>query len=347
MMERHSRPAGAKRRYCLSCCATAVLLTVCLAVPAVGATQDSKTQAQAQPQSQQRGDGAVRVSVHNVKYRFAENVSVQINNLSGAIVPIGNHEMPVFDDKESFKILVDSAEVAISPQDVANLLNQFVFARPGSQLSGVSVASAPNGHLKIKGRLKDKGGIPFEADGVLVATDDGKLRLHADKMKALKIPVGGLMDAFGLEIDNLIKSGKVAGLTADGNDLIFDLEQLLPAPRVEGKVTKVRVEPNTIVQTFTADAKNPPGGAPMPKMQGNYIAFRGNKVRSSKVTIEDCDIVVMDMDPADPLDVFLDRYKEQVAAGYTKATASFQVRVYIKDYGKLAAGKNAGAGNTR
>ena len=336
MIERHVRPVRAVRGYFSF--AIVVLGGACLVVAAIAATQDSKPQAS---KPQEKGDGAVRVAVHNVKYRFAENVSVQINNLTGAIVPVGNHEMPVVDDKESFKIRVDSAEVAISPQDVANLLNQFVFARPGSQLSGISVANAPNGHLKIKGRLKDKGDIPFEADGALVPTSDGKLRLHADKMKALKIPVKGLMEAFGIEVDDLIKSGKVPGITSDDNDLIFDLEQLLPAPHFDGKVTKVRVEPNTIVQTFAADAKNPQGSALMPKIAGNYITFQGNKIQFSKLTMENCDIVVMDMNPSDPLDVFLDHYKEQVAAGYTKATANFQLRVYLKDYGKLAAGKDA------
>ena len=78
------------------------------------------------------------------------------------------------------------------------------------------------------------------------------MRLHAEKVKALKIPVKGLMDAFGIEVDNLIKSGKVPGVMAEGNDLTFDLEQMLPAPHIEGKVTKVRVEPNTIVQTFVS-----------------------------------------------------------------------------------------------
>jgi hypothetical protein len=41
------------------------------------------------------------------------------------------------------------------------------------------------------------------------------------------------------------------------------------------------------------------------------------------------------MDPRDPLDFFLDRLKEQLAVGYTKITPNFQLRIYIKDYGKL------------
>ena len=303
------------------------------------AAQDSK----AQPGT----DGSVRASMRNVRYRFAENVSVQINHLSGAFVPVGDRQMLVFDDKESFKIRIDSAEIAISPHDLANLLNQFVFARPGSQLSGLSVSTTEKGHLKVKGRLKDKGNIPFETEGPLVPMADGRLRLHAETVRALKIPVKGLMDAFRIEIDNLIKSGKIPGVTAAENDLIFDLEQMLPAPHIEGKVTKVRVEPNTIVQTFIGDPKNSNDAKAMPKFPGNYMALQGNKVQFGKLMMEDCDVVLLDMNPADPLDLFLDRFKEQLAAGYTKISTSFQVRAYIQDYDKLAPSKNAASPATK
>jgi hypothetical protein len=313
------------------------LFIACFIAPAVVAGQDVKPQ----------GDGSVRAAMRNVKYRFADSVAVQINTLNGAFVPVGEHTMPVFDDKDSFKIRIDTAEIAISPHDLANLLNQFVFAKPGSQLSGITVSTMNNGHLKVKGRLKDKGGIPFETEGGLVPTPDGKLRLHAEKVKALKIPVKGLMDAFGIEIDKLIKSGRVPGVTAEENDLIFDLEQMLPAPKIEGKVTKVRVEPNTIVQTFVSDTSAPSDAKPMPKFQGNYLALQGNKVQFGKLTMEDTDIALLDMSPADPLDFFLEHYREQLAAGYTKISTSFQLRAYIKDYEKLAPGKNPATSPTK
>lgn len=335
-MERHTLPTGPNTKLNRSCriAATGLLtaLSAFFVVAKPAAVQDAKPP--------QHADESVRLSMRNVKYRFADNVSVQVNYLNGALVPVGDHEFPVIEDKESFKIRIDSAEIAISPQDLANLLNQFVFARPGSQLSGLSVSTTEKGHLKIKGRLKDKGDIPFETEGQLIAMADGRLLLHAEKMKALKIPLKGLMDAFGIEVDNLIKSGKVPGVMAEENDLTFDLEQMLPAPHIEGKVTKVRVEPNTIVQTFASDAKSASDAKPMAKYAGNYVAVQGNRVRAGKVTMEDCDVVLLDMTPADPLDFFLDHYKEQMAVGYLKASVNQQVRAYIKDYGKLAPGKN-------
>ncbi len=279
----------------------------------------------------EKPDAAVRTQMRNVNCHFSDKVSVRINYLNGALVPIGNNAFPATDDKNSFTIRIDTAQIAISPQDLANLLNSYVFARPGSPVSGISVATTPNGQLKVKGRLHDKGDLPFETQGVLNPTRDGRLRLHSDKVRALHVPVKGLMDAFGIEVADLIKSGKVPGLQAEENDLIVDLEQILPPPHIDGKVTAIRVETNSIIQTFgDADAK------PGPKPQsGSYMAFHGNRLRFGKLTMDDADIVLSDVNPAAPLDFFLDHYKDQLAAGYTKISPAFQIHAFLKDFDKL------------
>jgi hypothetical protein len=279
--------------------------------------------------AQEKANAAVLAQMHNVKYRFTDNIAVQINWLTGALVPVGNNELPIFDDKNSFKLRIDSGEIAISPADLANLLNSYVFARPNSPLSGISVAIV-NGRLKLKGKLHDKGDIPFETEGVLTPTPDGRLRLHSDKVKALHVPVKGLMDAFGIGVSDFIKSGKVPGVQSEENDLILDLEQILPPPHIEGKVTTVRVEGNSVIQTFGG------AGTAPPKLQNaNYMSYRGNRLRFGRLTLDDADMVLYDLDPADPLDFFLDHYKEQVAAGYSKITTNDQLRIYVKDFAKL------------
>jgi hypothetical protein len=49
----------------------------------------------------------------------------------------------------------------------------------------------------------------------------------------------------------------------------------------------------------------------------------------------DTDLILIDMDPKDPFDFYLDHYKQQLAAGYTKETLDFGLRVYMPDYNKL------------
>jgi hypothetical protein len=297
-------------------------LLLFLALPSDARAQEGATQA--------KPDAAVRAQMHNVKYRLSDDVAVQINSLNGALVPTSGNEFPVLDDKSSFRIHIDTAEIAIGPTDLANLLNSYVFARPNSPLSGISVAIV-NGRLQVKGKLRDKGDISFESEGVMIPTPDGKVRLHSEKIKALHVPVKGLMDAFGIGVDDMIKSGKVPGVQAEGNDLILDLEQMLPPPHIDGKVTSVRVQRNSIIQTFGGT-----GTTPAPKLQNaNYMAFRGNRLRCGKLTMDDADIVLYDLNPDDPMDFYLDHYKDQLAAGYTKITTSFQLRVFLKDFDKL------------
>ena len=285
----------------------------------------------AQPAAaQEKPDAAVRAQMRNVRYRFRDNIAVQINSLNGALVPTGDNQFPIFDDKNSFRIRIDAAEISISPTSLANLLNTYVFAGPNSPLARISV-SIVNGQLRVNGRLHDKGDIPFETQSVMSPTPDGRVRLHSDKIKALHLPVTGLMDSFGIAIADLIKSGRVPGVEAQENDLILDLEQILPAPHIDGKVTAVRIENNSIIQTFGGT-----GAAPSAKLQNaNYMSYRGNRLRFGRLTMDDADIVLYDMDPADPMDFFLDHYREQVAAGYTKISTNFQLRIFLKDFDKL------------
>ena len=318
----------------------AICLMACSWIPLIASAQANVPPDKNSPQEKrpapEKQDGVVRTQMHNVKYRFADNVSVQINTMDGALVPTGGNEFPVFDDKNSFKIRIDAAEIAMSPVDLANLLNQHVFARPNSPLSGIKVETT-QGQLKIKGRLRDRGDIPFETQGVLSATPDGRIRLHSERIKAIHVPVKGLMNAFGIDVSDLIKSGKVPGVQAEGDDMILDLGQILPAPHIDGKVTAVRVERNSIVQTFGDKSAKPAteSGAQKP-LSGNYMSYQGGKLRFGKLTMDDADVVIYDMNPADPLDFFLDHYKDQLASGYTKITTTFQLRVFVNDFDKIA-----------
>jgi len=51
-------------------------------------------------------------------------------------------------------------------------------------------------------------------------------------------------------------------------------------------------------------------------------------------------MVLIDMDAKDPFDFFLNHYKEQLAAGYSKNTLQDGLRVHMPDYGKLRVRRN-------
>jgi hypothetical protein len=288
-------------------------------------------------------DNAVQAQIRNVTFRFSDTVAIQIRSMDGELAPLGKNEFPNFDDKNSFNLRINSAEISIDPTNLANVMNTYVFARPDSPLSDLSI-TVVKGRLNVKGKLHNKGNISFESEGALVPTPDGKLRLHSDKVKAMHIPVKGLMDLLGIEFGGLVKEGKVPGVVSEGDDMIFDLEQMLPPPHIEGKVTSVRVEGDKIIQVFGgADAK------PVKNVRtGNYMAFKNNRIHFGKLMMNDTDLTLIDMDPADPFDFYLDHYKDQLAAGYVKVAPDGGLHAYLKDHNKMHPPKPpAGAANVK
>lgn len=274
----------------------------------------------------------VKVQMRNVSYHYSAATSVQIGRLEGKLVPTSPNSMPVFDEKNSFILHIDSAEIGISAASLASVLNSQVFSGKDSPLKDISI-TVDRGKLKVKGKLHSKGDVGFETEGTLSVTPEGKIRLHADKIRALHLPVKGLLDLLGIEISNLIKTDKLHGVRAEKDDLILDPEQILPPPHIQGQVTAVVLRGNEIVQIF-----GPANSAKRPLYSGNYMAYRGNRLRFGKLTMDDTDMVLIDMDPKDPFDFFLDHYKEQLVAGYTKETPAFGLRVYMRDFNKLHTG---------
>lgn len=273
---------------------------------------------------------AVQTVMRNVMYHFTDSVTVQILELNGALVPVGGENLPIFDDSRSFNLKISSAKINMTTDSLANVLNQYVFAASDAPLKGLTVTTEGNS-LKVKGKLHSKGDISFETVGTISATPEGQIRIHAEKVKAAHLPVKGLMDLLGLKIADLINTKKVRGIRSEENDLILDPEQILPPPHIKGRITAVRVQGNQIVQVFGNKPKTESTGA----IAGNYMAYRGAQLRFGKLTMTDTDMILIDMDPKDPFDFYLDHYRDQLAAGYTKITPEFGLRVFMRDFDKL------------
>ena len=280
---------------------------------------------------------AVQAAMKNVMYHYTDQVAVRIFHLQGELVPVNPESIVVFDDKNSFTLVLNSAEIAISCNALAQVLNQNVFNSADSPLKNLSIESRSN-QLIIKGKYHLKGDVPFETIGTLSADGNGKIRLHAELVKAAHLPVKGLLDLLGIDLAGLINTNKVHGVTVEKDDLIIDPEQILPSPHIRGKVTAVRVRGNDIVQVFGApQTSNFAAG-----QSGNYMAFRHSDLRFGKLTMHDADLIMIDMDPGDPFDFYLDHYQEQLVAGYTKSTREYGLRVYTRDYNKLARRHDSG-----
>jgi len=217
---------------------------------------------------------------------------------------------------------------------LSRVLNQRVFGASDAPLKQLAITAHGN-VLTVKGKLHSKGDLAFESEGSLSATDTGEIRIHTQKIKAAHLPVKAMMDLLGVKIANLISTEKVRGMRVDGDDLLIDVQQILPPPRIEGRVTSVRIEGPQLVQVFGTLPKDGGRARKIVGTHGNYMAYRGARLQFGKLTMSDADMILIDMDPKDPFDFFLDRYKDQLVAGYSKTTPENGLRVYMPDFNKL------------
>ena len=276
--------------------------------------------------------GPVQVQMQGVHFRIDSAIVLQIGYLRGELLPGEHKGPPLFDDNRSFVLGIDSARIAIGTADLARLLNQYTFAYKGSPLKSLTL-SVENDRLVQEGKLR---GMSFKVAGRLSITEKGEIRLHPEKVKALGIPVDGLMELFGLQLQRMVDLREARGVRLEKNDFILTPSQLLPPPRVRGTVASVELSDSSIVQVFRPrdGTKVQPLHPPREKGE-NYMFFRGGVLRFGKLTMNGADLEIVDADPGDPFDFFLDQYNKQLVAGFDKNTPDHGLIVTMPDFSDL------------
>jgi hypothetical protein len=287
---------------------------------------------------------AVELEMKNVDFRVQRDITFQIRKLRGRMKSTQQDRPVTFDDASSFKLDVDSAEMAITADGLSRLLNNYAFAYEGAPLKNITVTIAGN-RIKQKGTMHKGVDLPFELEGSLAPTPDGNIRLHADKIKSAHVPFKGLMHLFGEDLSKLVNVNEARGVRIEGDDIVLFPSRLTPPPHLEGRVTAVRLEGNKIVEVFGSSSAAAPLHPPLEA--ANYIYHRGGVLRFGKLTMTDSDLEIIDNDPSNPFDFFLADYNAQLVAGYSKNTPSHGLIVRMPDYGRLHAAASPSHASSR
>lgn len=289
-------------------------------------------------------DGPVEAELRNVDFHIHPGGVLQIRQLRGELVPTEKGVPPTFDNRNSFTVKIDSALIGITPANLADLLNGYVFAYRGVPLRNLKVTINGSG-LLLEGTLVKSVGIPFESEGQLSATADGLIRLHLSKIKSAHLPVKGLMDLLGIKMASLINLSQSRGARVEGDDIILDPERIVPPPHVQGKVTSVETVGEEIVLYFgpQGEKSSPKPLSPPRPHAPNYMYFRGGTLRFGKLTMTDADLEIIDLNPDDNFDFDLSEYNRQLVAGYSKTTPAYGLIVFMPDLSRLGQSHNDGA----
>ena len=282
--------------------------------------------------------------MRNVDFHVDDTIILHVRNLRGALLRTNSANPAFFDDKNSFNIRIDSGTISMSTESLASLMNNFVFAYPKAPLKDVSLSTEGN-QIKMKGTVHKVTDLPFEIVGDLSATPEGKIQLHPTSIKTGGIPVKGLMNLFGIELEELIKGTESRGVKIDDNDIIMDPEVMIPPPQIRGKISAIRIEGNDVIQVFGPEDKSSGSSNTSRRRGSNFMYFRGGTIRFGKLTMSKADLRLIDKDPKNPFDFSLEHFQSQLVAGYSKNQPNLGLVVYVPDYSTLrgTASKTASA----
>ncbi|MEP6507310.1 MAG: hypothetical protein ABJC63_03720 [Gemmatimonadales bacterium] len=284
--------------------------------------------------SAQAEDTITHVYMRNVDFFIDPQIPLHIRRLNGTMRAKTGGPV-VFDDKTTFIIHLDAAEVGLTGPGLSLLLNKYVFNYPGAPIKRLT-ASTLGTHVVLKGTLHKVTDLPFTITSSVSVTSDGKIRVHPIRTEILGLHVDQLMNGLGLALDKIIDLRKAKGASVKGNDILLDPNAILPPPTMEGTITAVRVEGNEIIQDF--------GGSPQTAIlpdssPANYIFFKGGSIKFGKLLMSDAELEIVDLDPVDPFRFDIAKYLPQLVAGYSRSFASGGLEAFMRDLDKI--GKQA------
>jgi len=271
----------------------------------------------------------VEVEMRNVDLHITTDITLHVTHLRGRFEAVGRREVPYLDDKTSYAVNIDSGVVAIDMASLNALMTR-TFADDGSNVDKLKINVDGEGNLRQKGVI-DKT-IPFSVKAGVEATPDGKLRVFTKSVKGFGMPMKPLMKVFHLEMDDLLHVKPGNGVVVHDNDLILDPATLLPPPSIRGAVTSARIENNSVVQIFGNGQVRP---LSPPAISDNFIYWRGGSLSFGKLTMAETDLELVDMDPKDPFDFSVERWNDQLVAGYSKTTGIRGLKAHMPDYNDL------------
>lgn len=277
--------------------------------------------------------------MRNVAFHLDADTVLDVHRLRGELVSKQSGTPVNFDNKLTFVLRVDTGRIGMRARSLDNLMNRYVFGYAHAPLRNLHVTTSGK-QLVLQGIVHKGIDLPFTmlAD---VSVSRGMIRIHPEKLDISVINGIRLLKATGETMEKLLSFPHDRGVFAEGNDLLLDPAKILPPPQVELTLVDAAIEGDQLVQVFDAGRHLPPLRPPRPD-EKNWMYYRGGTLRMGKLLMVDADMQVVDTDPADPFDFFIDRYNDQLIAGFSRNQPNYGLLIFMRDFEDLGRPLKAG-----
>ena len=140
---------------------------------------------------------------------------------------------------------IQRGEVFVSNQSLSHEFETKLKQSADPKIHDLKVETKDN-TVSLSGKIKKLIPIPFTLEGP-VSTDGRSLIFHATTIKAVGIPMKGLLDMLGKHLSTLMQSESVNGVLVRGDTIIFQPEQIA---HVRGHIVSADVRPDGLFVKF-------------------------------------------------------------------------------------------------
>jgi hypothetical protein len=280
-----------------------------------------------------------QAEMRNVLFRVDPTISLAIHTLRGEMYDKVEGQPLNFDDKSSFVMRIFRARIGVSGAALSDLMNHYVFHYEGAPLKNL-VVHVHEGRLVQDGVMHKLIDIPFEMTADVSVTDEGWMRIHPLKMEICNLDGTKLMQAFGITLDKILKK-LPAGVRVEKNDLLIDALAILPPPTIAGRLSGIELHEDELVQLFDSGTNAATLAEPDFK-EPNCILLRQGTLRMGKLFMVRADMSVVDTDPRDPFDFYVDYYNSQLTEGFDRNQRDYGLTVYMRDFADVGKPRQPG-----
>ncbi|MGZ4810635.1 MAG: hypothetical protein ACXV7D_15020 [Thermoanaerobaculia bacterium] len=275
--------------------------------------------------------GPTQAQMQNVAFHLDDATILDIHRLRGEMVSKAAGTPVNFDNKSSFVLRIDTAEIGMNAASLDSLLNRYVFSDRGGPLRNLH-ASVRGKQLVLEGIMHKIVDLPFTMTAD-VSASDGRIRIHPTRIDICGINGLAFLKALGQTLEKMIGKELPAdhGVSAQANDMLLDPVKMLPSLTTEMKLAAARIEGDEMVQTLDAGRHLAPLDLQQPD-EKNYMYYRGGTIRMGKLLMVDADMQVVDSDPSDAFDFYIDRYNEELVSGFSRNQTNYGLLVFMRDF---------------
>ena len=178
--------------------------------------------------------------------------------------------------------------------------------------------------------------LDFEITSSLSLTDSGWIRLRPTKVRVLGVNGQSLLHALGLKLDDLLDLSGSTAARVKGDDIYLLPGKILPPPAIDGRLAALRVEGDALVQEFRRLPEDSvfDGYAPrtLLRRSTSFSAAADSGSGDSRCGTQ---LQILDLDPADPFDLYLAQYNRQLTAGYSRNRPNLALQAFFPDFNDL------------